>query len=188
MKLRMRQVAAGWSFPATFWCAPLSRSSHTTSTRPTGKVPPPRFVSNDLERHKLILAESRYPKELEAPYEGVEQTIRALSSCYRIGVIANQPLGTAERLTRWGLIPFISLCLSSAEEGLEKPDRAIFELASLSGRLYTVARGNDRRPARQQYPPCQAPRLANNTRHARLCAIPVAEGRLGRSRSNRGER
>ena len=66
---------------------------------------------------------------MEAPYEGVEQTIRALSSCYRIGVIANQPLGTAERLTRWGLIPFISLCLSSAEEGFEKPDRAIFELA-----------------------------------------------------------
>jgi HAD superfamily hydrolase (TIGR01549 family) len=86
-------------------------------------------LSNDLERHKLILAESRYPKELEAPYEGVEQTLLALSSCYRIGVIANQPLGTVERLTRWGLIPFISLCLSSAEEGFEKPDRAIFELA-----------------------------------------------------------
>ena len=86
-------------------------------------------LSNDPERHKLILAESRYHKELEAPYEGVEQTLRALSSCYRIGVIANQPLGTVERLTRWGLIPFISLCLSSAEEGLEKPDRAIFELA-----------------------------------------------------------
>jgi len=86
-------------------------------------------LSNDPERHKLILAESRYPKELEAPYEGVEQTLRALSSCYRIGGIANQPLGTVERLTRWGLIPFISLCLSSAEEGLEKPDRAIFELA-----------------------------------------------------------
>jgi putative hydrolase of the HAD superfamily len=66
---------------------------------------------------------------LEAPYEGVEQTLRALSSCYRVGVIANQPLGTVERLTRWGLIPFISLCLSSAEEGFEKPDRAIFELA-----------------------------------------------------------
>jgi HAD superfamily hydrolase (TIGR01549 family) len=86
-------------------------------------------LSNDPERHKLILAESRYPKELEAPYEGVEQTLRALSSCYRIGVVANQPLGTVERLTRWGLIPFISLCLSSAEEGFEKPDRAIFELA-----------------------------------------------------------
>ena len=86
-------------------------------------------LSNDPKRHRLILAESRYPKELEAPYEGVAQSLRALSSRYRIGVIANQPLGTVERLTRWGLIPFISLCLSSAEEGFEKPDRAIFELA-----------------------------------------------------------
>jgi HAD superfamily hydrolase (TIGR01549 family) len=86
-------------------------------------------LSNDPKRHKLILAESRYPKELEAPYEGVAQSLRALSSRYRIGVIANQPLGTVERLTRWGLMPFISLCLSSAEEGFEKPDRAIFELA-----------------------------------------------------------
>jgi HAD superfamily hydrolase (TIGR01549 family) len=86
-------------------------------------------LSDDPDRHKSILAEARYPKELEAPYEGVEQTLRALSSCYRIGVIANQSIGTVERLTTWGLMPFISVCLSSAEEGLEKPDPAIFELA-----------------------------------------------------------
>jgi len=87
-------------------------------------------LSNDPKRHKLILAESRYPKELEVPYEGVEQSLRALSSRYRIGVIANQPLGTVERLTRWGLMPFVSLCLSSsAEEHVEKPNRVIFELA-----------------------------------------------------------
>jgi FMN phosphatase YigB (HAD superfamily) len=34
-----------------------------------------------------------------------------------------------ERLTRWGLIPFISVCVASAEVGLEKPDPAIFDLA-----------------------------------------------------------
>ena len=102
-------------------------------------------------------------------------------------VMANQPLGTVERLTRWGLMPFISLCLSSAEEGVEKPNWAIFELA-LREPAVRGARGNDRRPARQRYPPRQVPRLANNACHARLCAIPVAAGRLGRSRSNRGKR
>ena len=30
--------------------------------------------------------------------------------------------GSTERLTKWGLMPFISACLSSAELGLEKPD------------------------------------------------------------------
>ena len=112
-------------------------------------------LSNDPKRHRLILAESRYPKELEAPYEGVAQSLRALSSRYRIGVIANQPLGTVERLTRWGLMPFISLCLSSAEEGVEKPNRAIFELA-LSRAGCTAAHAvmigdrldNDIRPAK----------------------------------------
>jgi pyrimidine 5'-nucleotidase len=52
-----------------------------------------------------------------------------LSSRYRIGVIANQSAGTEERLTKWGLMPFILICLSSAEVGLEKPDPAIFQLA-----------------------------------------------------------
>ena len=46
-----------------------------------------------------------------------------------IGVIANQSPGSEERLTRWGLIPFISVCVASAEVGLEKPDPAIFDLA-----------------------------------------------------------
>jgi HAD superfamily hydrolase (TIGR01549 family) len=84
---------------------------------------------DDLECRKLILAEARYDKGLESLYEGAEQTLRALSSRYRIGVIANQPAGTEERLTKWGLMPFISICLSSTEVGLEKPDPAIFQLA-----------------------------------------------------------
>lgn len=83
----------------------------------------------DLECRKLIQAEARYDKELESPYEGAEQTLRTLSSRYRIGVIANQSAGTEERLTKWGLMPFISICLSSTEVGLEKPDPAIFQLA-----------------------------------------------------------
>jgi HAD superfamily hydrolase (TIGR01549 family) len=84
---------------------------------------------DDPEYRKLTLAEARYDKELESPYEGAEQTVRMLSSRYRIGVIANQPAGTEDRLRKWGLMPLISICLSSAEVGLEKPDPAIFQLA-----------------------------------------------------------
>jgi HAD superfamily hydrolase (TIGR01509 family) len=122
---------------------------------------------DDLECRKLILAEARYDKELESPYEGAEQTLRMLSSHYRIGVIANQPAGTEERLARWRLMPFISICLSSTEVGLEKPDPAIFQLAlSQSG--------------------CQPPqavmigdRLDNDIRPARLLGwktIRIAQG------------
>src|SRR6202035_5066473 len=86
-------------------------------------------LMDGLKAQKLILGEARYQKELEVPYEGAEQTLRTLSSRYRIGVIANQSAGTEERLTKWGLMPFILICLSSAEVGLEKPDPAIFQLA-----------------------------------------------------------
>jgi hypothetical protein len=47
---------------------------------------------DDLECRKLMLAEARYDKELESPYEGAEQTLRALSSRYRIGLSQISPL------------------------------------------------------------------------------------------------
>jgi HAD superfamily hydrolase (TIGR01549 family) len=114
-------------------------------------------LTDDPELRKLIEAEARYPKELEAPYEGAEQTLRTLSSRYGIGVIANQSAGTQERLTKWGLMPFISICLSSADAGLEKPDPAIFQLA-LSRAICRPSQAvmigdrldNDVRPARLQ--------------------------------------
>ena len=63
------------------------------------------------------------------PYEGAERVLRALGEHYLIGVIANQPFGTEARLTKWGLMPLISACLSSTEIGFEKPDPEIFRLA-----------------------------------------------------------
>jgi HAD superfamily hydrolase (TIGR01549 family) len=86
-------------------------------------------LTDDPDLRRLIEAQSRYPKELESPNDGAEQTLRTLSQRYRIGVIANQSAGTEERLTNWGLMPLISICLSSAELGVEKPDPAIFRLA-----------------------------------------------------------
>jgi HAD superfamily hydrolase (TIGR01549 family) len=113
------------------------------------------MLTDNLKLRQLVEAEDRYPKELEEPYQGAERVLQALSQRYRIGVIANQSGGTEARLTRWGLMPFVSICLSSTETGLEKPDPAIFRLAlaqARSGPRYAVMIGdrldNDIRPAR----------------------------------------
>jgi FMN phosphatase YigB (HAD superfamily) len=66
---------------------------------------------------------------MEVPYNGVMESLRLLSSHYKIGVIANQSPGSEVRLSRWGLMPLISVCVASAEVGLKKPDPAIFDLA-----------------------------------------------------------
>jgi HAD superfamily hydrolase (TIGR01549 family) len=114
-------------------------------------------LTDDPGLRRTAEVDARYPKELEAPYDGAGQVLHALSSHYRIGVIANQSAGTEERLIKWGLMPFVSLCLASAELGLEKPDPAIFRLA-LSRAECTPGEAvmigdrldNDIRPARLQ--------------------------------------
>jgi HAD superfamily hydrolase (TIGR01549 family) len=114
-------------------------------------------LTNDPELRQSVMADARYPKALEAPYDDAKEALRTLSLRYRIGVIANQPAGTEERLTNWGLMPFVSICLSSAELGLEKPDPAIFRHA-LSPTQCSPAEAvmigdrldNDIRPARLQ--------------------------------------
>jgi len=97
---------------------------------------PPRFINKAIERlvdndevRRSVLAATRYRKELEVPYAAAESVLRALSASYELGVIANQSVGSTERLVRWGLMPFVSTCLCSCELGLEKPNPAIFTLA-----------------------------------------------------------
>ncbi|MCR5495224.1 MAG: HAD family hydrolase [Treponema sp.] len=48
---------------------------------------------------------------------------------YKIGIIANQNLGSKERLESFGILEYIDLVVASAEEGCAKPDRKIFEIA-----------------------------------------------------------
>ena len=67
-------------------------------------------------------------------YPEVKDVLKALSERYRLGIIANQPTGTKDRLYEYGIGRFFSRVRYSAEEGLEKPDRALFLRAlSLSG-------------------------------------------------------
>src|SRR6266446_7670687 len=96
----------------------------------------PRFIIKAIEKlvddekcRRSVLAAARYRKELGVPYAAAEPVLRALTTSYKLGVIANQSVSSTERLTRWGLMPFVLTCLCSSELGLKKPEPAIFTLA-----------------------------------------------------------
>lgn len=76
-----------------------------------------------------IKERERYPKEFEVPYKEAARVLNLLHSSYKIGIIANQVEGTENRLQSYGLMKYIDLVISSAEEGLEKPDIRIFNRA-----------------------------------------------------------
>ena len=88
-------------------------------------------LKGDLEAIKYFgLEKTPWHKEDEMPYPDAEDVLRYLRSHgYKIGVIANQSPGTAERLERWGLLKYIDAVAVSAELGVSKPDRAIFDKA-----------------------------------------------------------
>lgn len=69
-------------------------------------------------------------KEAEKPYSCTKAVLEYLTAKgYRLGVIANQSAGTKERLSAWGLLRYFDVVLSSAEEGVKKPDEEIFRRA-----------------------------------------------------------
>ena len=55
--------------------------------------------------------------------------MQRLSPKYKIGIIANQDFGTEQRLANFNVHQYIDLVIASAEEGVEKPDLRIFQLA-----------------------------------------------------------
>ncbi len=69
-------------------------------------------------------------KDAEKPYANAEAVLKQLSvKGYHLGVIANQSPGTKDRLSNWGLLKYFGIVLASAEEGISKPDIAIFHRA-----------------------------------------------------------
>ena len=84
----------------------------------------------DLETARLLGIDfPKWHKEDERLYEETAECLKVLSDRYKIGVIANQSLGTKSRLEQYGILPYIDLVIASAEEGVAKPDRRIFEIA-----------------------------------------------------------
>ncbi len=84
----------------------------------------------DTETAKLFgIALPDWHTEDEILYDDAAKCLAALNQRYKIGIIANQPLGTKERLEHHGVLKYINLVIASAEEGIAKPDRRIFETA-----------------------------------------------------------
>ena len=67
--------------------------------------------------------------ECEYLYPDTVDILESLSKKYKIGVIANQDYGTEDRLRAFDILKYIDLVVASAEEGVAKPDRRIFDIA-----------------------------------------------------------
>lgn len=84
----------------------------------------------DLETIKFFgLTKTPWHKEDEVLYPDTIQCLQMLHKFYKIGIIANQSLGSEERLKKFGLWEYIDVLTASAEEGVSKPDSRIFEIA-----------------------------------------------------------
>lgn len=85
-------------------------------------------LKGDIEALKFFgLTKTPWHFEDEKPYEETEYVLRTFyDKGYNIGIIANQALGTENRLEKWGLMKYIKLVVASAEEGIAKPDKEIF--------------------------------------------------------------
>ena len=83
----------------------------------------------DLEAARGLGVElPKWESQYERLYKDTRDCLKKLSGIYKIGVIANQLLGTSERLENLGVRKYIDLVIASAGEGVSKPDRRILKL------------------------------------------------------------
>lgn len=88
------------------------------------------FDGNSAAIKHFGLIKTPWHSEDEIPYPDAHSTLAALRQRgYRLGIIANQKLGTAERLESWNLRQYFDIIAAFAEIGYAKPDKEIFEKA-----------------------------------------------------------
>lgn len=76
------------------------------------------------------LKKTPWHSEDETPFDDAPETLDLLKKRgYHLGVIANQAFGTAQRLDAWGLLKYFDVVAASAELGVAKPNKLIFEKA-----------------------------------------------------------
>jgi len=72
----------------------------------------------------------KWNKALERLFPDARHALETLKARgYQLGIIANQSPGTKDRLRDYGILPLFDVIIASAEEGVSKPDRRVFELA-----------------------------------------------------------
>lgn len=64
----------------------------------------------------------------EAINDGVLDLIRRLHGHYKLAVLSNSPAGLAQWLADWEMLDLFDVVTCSGDEGVAKPDPAIFEL------------------------------------------------------------
>ena len=70
-----------------------------------------------------------WDNSLEKLYDGTRSLLSCLHGKYKLGIIANQSLGTQQRIDTWGIGKHFDLVIASAEAGCAKPDLKIFTMA-----------------------------------------------------------
>ena len=88
------------------------------------------FDGNSQAIQYFGLKKTPWHSEDEKPFVDVFETLEALKvRGYNLGVIANQVMGTAQRLKTWGLLKYFDVIATSSELGVAKPDKMIFKKA-----------------------------------------------------------
>ena len=87
----------------------------------------PTPIRTAAKAYGVVLPE--WDNSLEKLYEGVFDLISYLHGKYKLGIIANQALGTQERIDNWGIGKYFDVVMASAEAGCAKPDPKIFSMA-----------------------------------------------------------
>jgi len=92
------------------------------------------FYKQNKRGHKEVmhLLGVEYPEwtpQYEALYPDTKNCLRILEKRYKLGIIANQIPGAEKRLEKMGIRHFFNLIVTSAEEGVAKPDLKIFRIA-----------------------------------------------------------
>lgn len=70
-----------------------------------------------------------WDNSLEKLYDGTRRLLSSLHGKYKLGIIANQSLGTQQRIDAWGIGKYFDIVIASAEAGCAKPDLKIFTMA-----------------------------------------------------------
>lgn len=88
------------------------------------------FDGNAEAIHYFGLKKTPWPSEEEKPFADAKETLETLKQRgYCLAILANQVAGTAQRLEAWGLLQYFDVVAASAELGVAKPDKLIFEKA-----------------------------------------------------------
>ena len=88
------------------------------------------FDGNSKAIEYFRLKKTPWHSEDEVPFDDASDTLMYLKSRgYKLGIIANQVAGTEQRLEAFGLLKYFDVLATSAELGVAKPDKLIFEKA-----------------------------------------------------------